>query len=255
VQEERLVSTQDMATFTNSQGANYGLLSGITSREVPAGYTFLLTGLPGVGKTAFVKQVFKDSVAVSRKGIYVALEPPRRADLELWSSDEAKVIYVDGYSWKAGLSPSKYSVKNLSNLNELSIKLMDAASELGRNFFYVVDSLSNLAIYSSENEILRFIEVVVSRFRHSGAVGVWVSEDGIQSSSFYNTMRHIMDGVIEMKAVDGEKNLRRFMRCNILRALEHSTEWLEFSISQKGLLVGYNGTNMMKNKIHEEGSL
>jgi KaiC/GvpD/RAD55 family RecA-like ATPase len=222
--------------LTRNTNAGSNLLRDILGVDPPKGYSLLLTGHPGVGKTTFVNNVFSEAMSVTRRGVYVALEPERKEFVKRLPND-AKVAYLDGHSWKAGIASSKYAVKNLSNLNELSVNMMAAAKDVGNSFLYVIDSLSNLAIYCEENEILRFLEGISSRFRARECTGLMVVERGIHSKSFYNMLRQIMDGVLEMRIMRLEGRMRRFVRCTILRGSFHSSKWNEYSLTSDGKFV------------------
>ncbi len=203
--------------------------------DIPAGYSLLLQGNPGVGKTKFACSIFKHALGAQRKGVYVALESPPGNVINTTPRDDVRFVYLDCHSWKAGGCKDKYSVRNLTNLNELSVKTLSAASEIGEDFFYVVNSISNLHIYCSENEILRFLDVVSAHYLTHKGTGIWVVENGIHSQSFYNMLRHITNGTLEIKIDDlGSKKL---VRWTILRGHVHSDEWVEFTIDKDGSIL------------------
>lgn len=209
----------------------------VMGAEVPLGCGILITGMPGVGKTSIARSVFREAASSARKGVIVALEPGRREGHESQFAKDCKIVYLDAYSWKTGASNEKYSVKNLSNLNDLSIKMMEAADEVGEDFFYSFNSISDLSIYCKEEEMLRFVDVVMAYYRARRGTGLWVVEEGIHSDSFNNMLKHLADAVLEVKLNGQGDTADRFCRWSILRGPLGPAKWLKFSISSGGGVI------------------
>jgi len=148
--------------------------------------------------------------------------------------DKSLMVFVDAYSWRIGGSESKYSVRNLSNLNELSVKLFMAMSEAGKGCFYVVDSLSNLNPYCAEKEVIHFFGVNSARLNGNLSSGIWVVEEGIHNMSFYNMLHHLADGVVEMRFEDKGGTTYRTVRTKTLRGMVNSMERFKLVISDSG---------------------
>lgn len=146
-----------------------------------------------------------------------------------------RIAFVDGYSWLVGESTEPYYVRNLSNISDLSVKMISAINALGKAVFFIVDSISTLLLYNAENEVQRFIEVNVARMKNTESVGLWVVEQGIHSESFYNAFRHMADGVLEMRFEERDE-LKRFVRMHTFKGLAHNTQWKAFSVLTDGLI-------------------
>ena len=60
-----------------------------------------------------------------------------------------RIAFVDGYSWLVGESTEPYYVRNLSNISDLSVKMISAINALGKAVFFIIDSISTLLLYLS----------------------------------------------------------------------------------------------------------
>lgn len=208
--------------------------------EIPDGKSFVLSGYPMVGKSLVANNIFGANLQKGKKGLYIALERPIETLIlqleKLGYADEIKnIIFVDAYSWRVGgESIAKHQLRNLSNLNELSVKLLTAVEELGKGGFFIVDSLTNLANYNPEKDILHFFGVNSARLQKNGTTGIWVVEEGIHQPSFYHMLNHMADGILEMKLKDHSSNSSRWIRSRALRGETNIMDWFNIKIANEG---------------------
>lgn len=226
-----------MTVFQHSQ------MCAFTDAEIPRGSNILLTGPPGIGKTIFCESLLCECLRNGTNILHILLDyAPKvlRSRIDGQGIDltngKNRLIFLDGYSWLVGGSNEKYYVGNLSNLSDLSVKMATASTELGEGFCFIFDSVSTLLVYNSENDVERFLEVNMARMKHINSTGLWIAEQGIHSERFYNTLRHMVDGILEMH-FEENKELKRFIRMHTLRGLPHSTAWKPFFISKTGIVT------------------
>ncbi len=222
---------------------NEDLIRSLVKGELPKGFSFILSGSPGVGKTIFASNVFGEQLRKGVKCLYVALERPIESFVERlktrgYSIDESQIVFVDAYSWRmGGGSDAKFYLRNLSNLNEVSVKILMALNDLGRGGFYLIDSLTNLTTYNDEKEILHFFGVNSARFKNNLSTGICTVEEGTHDSSFYTMLNHLADGVLEMKLDDDGDSLRRRIRTHTLRGMANPMRWRDMDISNTGSIT------------------
>ncbi len=211
--------------------------------EVPDGKSFILSGYPMVGKSLVANNIFGANLHKGKKGLYVALERPIETIIcqlkKLGYENVIKnIVFVDAFAWRTGSeSIAKYQLRNLSNLNELSVKLLSAVEELGEGGFFLVDSLTNLANYNPEKDILHFFGVNSARLQKNGTTGIWVVEDGIHQPSFYHMLNHLADGILEMKLKDISSTSSRWIRSRALRGEPNIMDWFKVKIEREGLTL------------------
>jgi len=216
------------------------IITQLINGEPPQNASLILSGLPGAGKTIFALNIFGAQMQKGFKCLYVALERPVDSFLDQlkklgYDPNLDQIIIVDGYSWRTGGdSKAKYSLKNLSNLNELSVKMHMALNDLGKGGFYLVDSLTNLATYNEEKEILHFFGVNSARLKINDLTGLWIVEKGIHNHSFGNMLNHLSDGVIEIKLFENGNKFERKIRPYTLRGMSNSNNWCYMDISDRG---------------------
>lgn len=217
----------------------FSLLDLFLKSELPLSQNIILVGPPGVGKTTFCETLLSECLENGIQTLYITLDDSpkkikdrlsKRIDL----SGKMEVVFVDAYSWLTGGSTERFHVGSLSNLSDLSVKIVSASSNFGEKAFFIFDSISTLLIYNSENEVERFLEVNIARMKNTNSVGIWVVEQGIHSESFYNVLRHMADGILEMRFVE-ESELKRFIRLHSFKGVSHDTSWKAFSITAEGI--------------------
>ncbi|MFH0897169.1 MAG: RAD55 family ATPase [Candidatus Bathyarchaeota archaeon] len=208
---------------------------------IPFGNNLVLSGPAGIGKSVFCKSLICESLNKGIGIIYVALDAaPKDIKNEVLERGLKKIeqlgtcTFIDGYSWLLGQENENYCLSNLCNINDLSVLILKAMNETyGYRRIIVFDSISTLFLYNSEADIERFIQNKMARIRQSKSIGLWTVEEGIHAPSFYNSLRHLADGVVEMR-FEEEYNLKRFIRIHTLRGLTHRTNWFPFTIRHKG---------------------
>jgi KaiC/GvpD/RAD55 family RecA-like ATPase len=218
----------------------FSILKFFIEAEVPLGSNMLLTGPPGVGKTVLGENLMREHLMNGGKNLYITLDHPpndirkrfKNCNID-YTEDDGRMLFVDGYSWLTGDTSETYRVLNLSNLSDLSVKMITASTKLGEAVFFLFDSISTLLLYKTEKEVERFLGVNMARMKHNRNIGLWVVENGIHTQGFYNTIRHLVDCVIDMR-LDEHEELQRLVRMHSFKGIKHNTRWLSFTINNDG---------------------
>ncbi len=217
------------------------LLKGLDFDGLPYGCNVLLTGLPGIGKSVFCQTLTGECLREESNVIYITLDAsPKEIKNKVLGqgSDGSKesrfLTVVDGYSWMLGEVNEKYHVSHLSNMNDLSVRIFNAMNDGGGRCHKIIfDSVSTLFAYNSDTEVIRFLQVNMARVKQGDSIAFWTIQEGIHSPSFYNFLRHLADGVLEMRFED-DRELKRFIRVHTFKGVAHKTTWYPFTIQDKG---------------------
>lgn len=210
--------------------------------SIPPGSNILITGPPGIGKTTLCRNLAAEGLNTNTGIVFVTLDAAPKAVLESISAEINskdvidKITFVDCYSWMIGEIKGPNTLSHLSNLGDLSVKLFTALQEKGPRSTVIVDSVSTLFVYNGENEIVRFLQVNLARIKQLGCYGLWTVEEGIHGAAFYNTLRHIMDVILELR-FEESSTLERRLRVHTCKGSTHTTQWFPFNILDDGQLT------------------
>ncbi|MDQ1279542.1 MAG: hypothetical protein QG670_804 [Thermoproteota archaeon] len=226
----------------NQVAYNFPVLKPLGIEELSFGRNIIAAGPPGVGKSVLCDNLVIDCLAKGIHVIYITLDTAPKeimGRLELLCSKESgkkeRPSFIDGYSWLLGEVTEDNPVAHLSNLNNLGVRIFSTLNERASPHILLFDSISTLFIYNGENEITRFMQVNMARIKQSGSIGFWTVGEGMHTQTFSNLLRHLADGIIEMK-FEEESELKRLIRVHTLKGYSVKTNWYQFMINNGGHL-------------------
>lgn len=142
-------------------------------------------------------------------------------------------LIVDAYSRSIGATediPHAEYVDGPMNLNGLSLGVASAqrrAYEQGAEHRLVLDSLSTLLASTNAQTTFRFLQVFIGKAKRAGATGLLLMDAGMHEESEVQMMKHVVDGVIELR-VDGQKTELRAMGVGSAEP----RPWVEYKATQ-----------------------
>ena len=205
----------------------------------------LRIGPPGAGKSMFAKQFIWDGLREGTPAIYVVTDEPPDFTSESMKGlgfdvkpflEKEQLVIVDCYSPRSGLPPtSKYSA-NSETMSDVSITIEEARRNFPKSRV-VIDSVTSLVMDAPPSSGQKFMQVVSARVRGS-STGVVIMEAGVPDPNFMSFFRFLFDGVFEMKIQESESGLQRYFRVFSLKGANHSSAWVPYNISDKGVAIG-----------------
>jgi len=220
--------------------------------EVPDGKSMVLIGPPGSGKTVLCQNILCEALRKDLSCMHVLTQTPPQETVEnmrLLGMDAPppnRFIIVDLYSWVLGETVSgSYSVSNLSDMAGVNVVLSSAADALGGRSLVIFDTISTLVSYNSEDLTVRFLRSHLARMKKLCNTGFYAVEEGIQTESFYNSLRLLFDGVLELKLTENDGKLKRFIRVHSLKGFNHDTAWRRFKIVNRVFQLSSEGGKEM----------
>ncbi len=216
----------------------------------PEKYSVLLTGPPGVGKQYFCIDMANYYLEKGEKVVFLTTESSpeeiekRGADIGVdLASFSENLYYVDAYSWSLRQSKStstkKRNIIRISSpesLNEMIVKVERIMGFFDGRLRLIAHSLSPFFLHNEDKEVIKFIQLLVSRIKEDGSFAFATLQEGVHSPSTVNTLSYLMDGRIEMRFFEGEK-LEQQIRAHHLTDLAADTRWAPFTIGKSGFKI------------------
>ncbi|MDX1611919.1 MAG: RAD55 family ATPase [Candidatus Thermoplasmatota archaeon] len=152
--------------------------------------------------------------------------------------EEGLVHYVDTYSKSIGAADDfKFAeyVDGPVNLNAVTLAINNAQRRFIGNHpthRLAFDSVSTLMAYTNAQTAFRFFQVLLGKIRMAGATSMLLMEDGMHDPSEVQMIKHLTDGVVEMKKEDGKSRMR-------LDGFDISQEygWVDYRFTREALEI------------------
>jgi KaiC/GvpD/RAD55 family RecA-like ATPase len=212
--------------------------------RLPENGNILVIGPPGMEKMAVAFQFIGSGLANKQNGIFITTDMApeeienRGGDYgwRLFSYTDKSLYFVDCYSWTLGSAlKSKRAdtiVPGPSALNDLSIGITQAMQKAFKQPSAnraVFQSISTLLLYNNPEIAFRFVQITGARMKSAGASTMFLLESGMHEEKAVTTLKHLMDGYIEIKNEGGKW---------MLTAPQNGlNEWIPFKVGKDGVEV------------------
>jgi KaiC/GvpD/RAD55 family RecA-like ATPase len=146
------------------------------------------------------------------------------------------IKYVDAYSRSMGIEsedPNCVYVEKPTELDELGMAVTNIQKTLGSDHKYhkvVLHSVSTIMAYTDAMTTFRFLQTLTSRNKRAGAVSLYCMDYGMFSDSEVQTLKHLMNGILEFKVDDLKSYLRVEGICDV-----RTRGWIEYTHTTKTL--------------------
>jgi len=206
------------------------LLPGLARPHVPDGYSLLLSGPTGAGKSSYSLGFINEGLRAGGKGIIVAFDIPKERVLE-----SAKDLGYDLTEHGSDLMILDYFSQRPDTLHDVSIalhKTVDDCCKKGRTRI-VVDSLSTLALLTGHDSIPPWVLQQRTRLSRLPSLTLFCYDPGVHPPTLKLTLQNILDGTIELRLDERDgRGFERYFRISNLRGIGHTTGWSRFEIIQ-----------------------
>ncbi len=209
---------------------------------IAPGTNIMMIGPPMVGKGFLSREFLFKGLNDNEAGVYVSTKETgikvqewyERNDMNL-SQFEDRYGIVDCLSktlqMDLGETPKNVvEVASAVDMTGISVGVNQFLEDFWRvkqfkKVRIVVESLSNLLMYSNLQTVFRFLHVFTTRLKAMDAIGVFTVEEGMHDPTTITTLKQLVQVVIEMKEEDNEKFLR------VSGMTLAPTEWLGYEIA------------------------
>lgn len=220
--------------------------------QINRGNVFMLSAIPGAGKTMFGLQFLEEGFREDQPGIAIVTDISSEELVSIaatlgfdWGRhvESGLLKIVDCYSYMLGRGSmrqdaiSRFQVDDPENLTNVSITLSDARDDM-ENGRLLLDSASTLLLLSDEAVGVKFLSNISSRMKRDGFTCVFILEGGVHDAKIMNRLRYLLDGVLDIRIEETEDERKRYFRIYSLRGCRHETRWVPFTINEKGFFLG-----------------
>ena len=225
---------------------------------VPRGTTVLLYGPTGSGKSIFAQQFFYNGLVAGGVGVYLAISKHPDEIMEHmllfgWEVKEflkrRQLIFVDAYTRriKSLLSHEEAPLVihrealtswDMGPVHQFREAVLSEVSKMPKTEHRsVLDSLSSLLRVAPLQEVISFVETVVAITRRYGSVHMLIMDEGIHEERIVNTIKHIVDGVIQFKSRERGSELERYLYIEKMHKVLYMTSLIPYRIDRNGIVL------------------
>lgn len=214
---------------------------------VPSGTVTLIYGPPFIGKRLLGRMFLTTAMAAGRPGVMINTDHTAAELRDQMSQIDASfpkymdgklAYFVDTYSKSIGATdslPGVEYVDGLMNFNALGMALNSvqrAIIKQHEKHAVLFDSVSTLIAYTNAQAAFRYLQVLTGKAKMAGATSMLILEDGMHTESEVQTIKHLADGVIELRS-EKDKNLIAVEGLG----LSGRVGWVEYHRTQSGLSI------------------
>jgi CheY-like chemotaxis protein len=216
-------------------------LDNILGGGIPKGSNILLIGPLGKGKSTFAKRFISKGLAQGEKCLYLAIDDDPaaiRSELDkmppsniMEQENNNMIRFIDAYSWSSSekKSQEKFKVTGVLTLDQLADLISKAGGDIGQTIQQkhggrrVIDSISSLFVNFELPAVQLFLTQISRTAMAFGEVTtLFVIEEGSVSEQTVNSIKYLMDGVIEF----GEDSGKKMLRVPDIKWVKYKSDWI-----------------------------
>jgi len=216
---------------------------------IPVGANVLIMGSPMTGKTTMAMQFIYKGLTVGDAGIFISTNETAESVKDKmisfgWDTTpyerEGIMKYVDCYGMmvdsKLSDTPSIKRIPSLLAFTSMSVVLSDLCSQfwkLEKTIRIAFDSVSSLLMYANPEAVIRFLHVLLGRFKMVRAVSMLILEEGMHEKTVETTLQQLSDGTFRL-AMKGKE---RTLTCLGLIATRCLNREVPIEITERGIAI------------------
>jgi len=216
---------------------------------LPLNSNIFVYGPPFAGKQTLLNLYIADGLKKGIPAIYILIDKTPseiRDNLKLVLPKVANyekkglLYYIDSYSRGMGIEgdePNTTYIEKSTDFEEIQIAVTNLQKTFqGKSKYHKValHSVSTLMAYSDAMTTFRFLQTLTSRCKRAGATSLFVMDRGMFSEAEVQTLKHLMNGVIEFKTED----LKNYLRVEGIGDVR-TRGWVEYSHTTNSItLIG-----------------
>jgi len=205
-----------------------------------AGRPYLVSGMPGAGKSIFGMQFLMQAAHEGKSGIYVTMEERKKGlkqnfQVFGWNIDKIHVIQatpeLGNKMWEIRTDASFINMTlNMNNLTDaIKEKLAPGVERI------VLDSVTTLKmLYSSEVDARREILSLIHFLTDTGCTSLLLAEKFDEERAMES---FLAEGSIELRIIEEKGIKKRAIEIKKMRGTAFDEQWRPMKITDKGIIV------------------
>ncbi len=205
-----------------------------------AGRPYLVSGMPGAGKSIFGMQFLMQAVNEGKSGIYVTMEERKKGLKQNfrvfgWDIDKIQVIQatpeLGNNMWEIRTDASFINMTlNMNNLTDAIKERMKHGVER-----IVLDSVTTLKmLYTSEVDARREILSLIHFLTDTGCTSLLLAEKFNEDRAMES---FLAEGSIELRIIEEKGIKKRAIEIKKMRGTAFDEQWRPMKITDKGIIV------------------
>ncbi|MCL7412217.1 MAG: recombinase RecA [ANME-2 cluster archaeon] len=212
---------------------------------IRGGSNIMIIGPPMSGKETIVNNIVYKGLKMGDAAVIVTTREPGENVVDWFNYNNLEIPLdhlgiVDCVTKTLGVPTSDTAtIRRASSpvdLTGIGVKISQFLEEFWmkkniRKTWLCINSLSTILMYSNIQTVFRFLHVFTGRVKASGAIGIYVVEDGMHDTQAVATLKQLFDGVIEIR----QENDIYLIRTTGLN--QKPSPWYEYTIEGAELVL------------------
>jgi KaiC/GvpD/RAD55 family RecA-like ATPase len=212
---------------------------------VRGGSNIMIIGPPMSGKETIVNNIVYKGLKAGEAAVIVTTREPGENVIDWFNYNNLDIPFdhlgiVDCVTKTLGVPTSDTAtIRRASSpvdLTGIGVKISQFLEEFWmkkniRKTWLCINSLSTILMYSNIQTVFRFLHVFTGRVKASGAIGIYVVEDGMHDNQAVATLKQLFDGVIEIR----QENDNHYIRTTGMN--QKPSAWYEYTIEGAELVL------------------
>jgi KaiC/GvpD/RAD55 family RecA-like ATPase len=204
-------------------------IPGLADYTFPSGTLILLTGKPGIGKSAFAKQFCLEGLKARERVIAALTDTTASKFREQVRFEGSELDVVD------------FLLEKPAGVHEISARVQELiARPSSRPIRLIFDSLSTVGTMFNPGLLAPWLlDLRAALLRQHVRVLALVNyATGINPPSITRSLHPFADIILEMRLEESREEHERQLRVFVARGVSHSADWIPFTVTDMGVEFG-----------------
>ncbi|WP_235507194.1 RAD55 family ATPase [Thermococcus barophilus] len=219
---------------------------------IPRGSVILLLGDPKAGKTTFLSQFLHTQLSMGYYAIGILVDIPKYEFVsnaldfgwDFMPYLEENFFILDAYSQRLRGAP-KFSfdeavvtdiadtVQLINAIKDVMIKILSTKNP--PMITGIISSLTPIFFETDKKQIYKFLEDLKELAHRNKQVWLVEMNSGIEEPHVEMMVKAIVDGIVEMRLIEENMTLKRYLRVYGMRRTKHVLSWVPYEITESGI--------------------